>query len=518
MPKAKDNEIVVGSEVREPSAIGNTYRVIKLDPTGRGQHTTLQLNNGLAHTWYCFFADLQWVSNPPAAVGDLVNSGAIVYEVISYHPPTDAITIQVTGSTSDPRGRQRGGGHLPTYTYTRADWPAVLKPFEEKKEPKKALDVSPWFIPWDSKVIGGFFTVPTPKQREVKPGQRWRGTATDTIYTVESVGADAFVKFAGKAKANDPLRLFSGSKPTYVYVDDGAPIVVPSPSYIPAKGDRVRITEVYVGDVEYSGELKGKVVLTVLAEASNVVPGFVYLEYAREYGDNAQKSVRGDWLRCRLEKVNVPARKVGQKWRGRDSGKTFTVYGINERGYVKFRLDDPYCNSPETFDGAHPLYTLVTEEAPVFIPKKGDKVKITECFGGCGSLDHPVGSIHTVDSAGIVTDAQCSHGKPCLLLWTEKGRLSGGIYGLCELVKEEAKPAAPAASRRRPLGQTHDAIDKAWHLLGPNARELLADIAERLVIGKAHGDFEKALDWTREAYEEDMDGIVYRAARLRSAL
>lgn len=68
---------------------------------------------------------------------------------------------------------------------------------------------------------------------------------------------------------------------------------------------------------------------------------------------------------------------------------------------------------------------------------------------------------------------------------------------------------------KTPKEVDNDRLTAATAKLGPNATALLADIADRLVIGKAHGDFEKPLNWTKEAYEEDLDGIVYRAMRLR---
>lgn len=60
-------------------------------------------------------------------------------------------------------------------------------------------------------------------------------------------------------------------------------------------------------------------------------------------------------------------------------------------------------------------------------------------------------------------------------------------------------------------------LASAFTKLGPTARELLVDVAERLVKGaREHGDFETPRDWSREAYEEDLDAIVYRTQRLRT--
>ena len=50
--------------------------------------------------------------------------------------------------------------------------------------------------------------------------------------------------------------------------------------------------------------------------------------------------------------------------------------------------------------------------------------------------------------------------------------------------------------------------------LGMRGQALLLELARRLEKGSnEHGDFERPLDWTREAFEEDLDGIVYRTAR-----
>lgn len=58
-------------------------------------------------------------------------------------------------------------------------------------------------------------------------------------------------------------------------------------------------------------------------------------------------------------------------------------------------------------------------------------------------------------------------------------------------------------------------INNAMAKIGPNATRVLADIAERLAKGAAeHGDFEVERDWLTEAYEEDLDNIVYRTMHL----
>ena len=53
--------------------------------------------------------------------------------------------------------------------------------------------------------------------------------------------------------------------------------------------------------------------------------------------------------------------------------------------------------------------------------------------------------------------------------------------------------------------------------LGPGGREVLLRISNRLVVGKAHGDF-KPKAWRREKVEELLDAIVYdEVERLQAA-
>lgn len=54
----------------------------------------------------------------------------------------------------------------------------------------------------------------------------------------------------------------------------------------------------------------------------------------------------------------------------------------------------------------------------------------------------------------------------------------------------------------------------AFHKLGPNARRVLLALAERLVVGIPHGDFDKPHDWDKESSEEALDLAVYQAAKL----
>jgi len=48
--------------------------------------------------------------------------------------------------------------------------------------------------------------------------------------------------------------------------------------------------------------------------------------------------------------------------------------------------------------------------------------------------------------------------------------------------------------------------------LGPNAQRILLEVAKRLEIGKAHGDFTKPLDLKEEQSAELLDFVVYRIA------
>lgn len=48
--------------------------------------------------------------------------------------------------------------------------------------------------------------------------------------------------------------------------------------------------------------------------------------------------------------------------------------------------------------------------------------------------------------------------------------------------------------------------------LGPNARRILLEVARRLEIGLAHGDFEKPHNWKKEKREELLDFVVYEIA------
>lgn len=55
---------------------------------------------------------------------------------------------------------------------------------------------------------------------------------------------------------------------------------------------------------------------------------------------------------------------------------------------------------------------------------------------------------------------------------------------------------------------------RKYDRLGPNARCVLNALADRLVKGVEHGDFDKPHDWDRESAEEALDLAVYQAAKL----
>ena len=66
-------------------------------------------------------------------------------------------------------------------------------------------------------------------------------------------------------------------------------------------------------------------------------------------------------------------------------------------------------------------------------------------------------------------------------------------------------------------GSCYDRLGRAWSKLGPRARLVLVQIAERLEAGaeQYRDDFEKRRDWRREALEEALDQAVYAARGLQ---
>lgn len=71
----------------------------------------------------------------------------------------------------------------------------------------------------------------------------------------------------------------------------------------------------------------------------------------------------------------------------------------------------------------------------------------------------------------------------------------------------------PGANLYALSDQASDLVD-AHEKLGPNARRILLALAERLVKGREHGDFDKPHDWDKESAEEALDLAVYQAAKL----
>jgi hypothetical protein len=60
---------------------------------------------------------------------------------------------------------------------------------------------------------------------------------------------------------------------------------------------------------------------------------------------------------------------------------------------------------------------------------------------------------------------------------------------------------------------------EAWTQIGPNARLVLLDLADRLVMGnKQYGDFTDDRDWPRELQAELLDGLVYLAIENRKRI
>lgn len=84
----------------------------------------------------------------------------------------------------------------------------------------------------------------------------------------------------------------------------------------------------------------------------------------------------------------------------------------------------------------------------------------------------------------------------------------GTHYGWCKFKVIAPKPAISGAQF----------LELFTHLakLGPRALVVLTAIAARLAKGaEEHGDFPNLdRDWTQEAAEEDLDGIVYRTVDL----
>lgn len=74
----------------------------------------------------------------------------------------------------------------------------------------------------------------------------------------------------------------------------------------------------------------------------------------------------------------------------------------------------------------------------------------------------------------------------------------------------EAVAALPAECREQAAS-----VLRALAAVGPNARALLTDVAEGLVVGRAYGDWTTPKDWRREGRQEARDGVLYTAQAIR---
>lgn len=90
----------------------------------------------------------------------------------------------------------------------------------------------------------------------------------------------------------------------------------------------------------------------------------------------------------------------------------------------------------------------------------------------------------------------------------KKTSMFGPLWAI-EVLASKYAPTEYQEARKEilPLIQKYDR-------LGPNARRVLLAIADRLVKGIEHGDFDKPHDWDKESAEEALDLAVYQAAKL----
>lgn len=58
----------------------------------------------------------------------------------------------------------------------------------------------------------------------------------------------------------------------------------------------------------------------------------------------------------------------------------------------------------------------------------------------------------------------------------------------------------------------------AWGAIGPNARELLRDLAKRLELGVTYGDFDDDRNLKAETLPELLDSLVYLTGELKKQL
>lgn len=646
MPKANDKVIVVGSEMKPRGGSAQPYyRVIKVDPSGGNGHTTINLPDGGGHyTWgvgvpgYEFSDLLKLDSNPPAAVGDLVTNGHLVYKVTAYDVMTDKLTLTTIGERNPRNGKlMMGRDYIGSFDFTRLDWPSILTPFVEP------VEVKPPAPPAWKPEIGKLAKIvsiadccaATAAQLGIEVGDvrqvdrlnvsgplgvhecYFQGIGTFIDCTLGEPGAPYMPRNGEEVivtaittgnggtqsehKVGDRVKVYaapslmtgttkSGDAPGYIYLTDGpgyegqygrkrswaivkkapeakkaappvaAPFVAP---FVPTAGQKVRVLAICplderpgckVGDIK---EVRGD---SWAPQKGDTHEGYACVYWVRETG--GKSAGFAGFVKCELitELPKVGERIVVKKIAAWDTNPSCKVGDTIEVIYacttgLRARPIDGGAAIVNHNAGCAAITEWEKAPAAVYVPKKGDRIKITKCFGGCGASKLKEGSYHIVETADLRTPASYSGGQACVLLWA-KGVTSGGAYVLCE-----AAPAMPAAVEIGKVGEmtwdirpmpyysidfaraeremaqamlSHNWIKpaptqrekaltrlaNASAQLGPNALDLLADVAERLVKGKEHGDFEVKMtpaQWTKEAYEEDLDALVYRTMRARSA-
>lgn len=182
-----------------------------------------------------------------------------------------------------------------------------------------------------------------------------------------------------------------------------------------------------------------------------------------------------------------------------------------------------------SFGGVSGDHFVKIEKAPdPYLPTKGERVRVTELMSTDTNPGCKVGDVLTVMSLG-------SGESGYVLIRHERGiawcRVEKVIAPKVTFTFDVASIIFPPLGRSltfadiKPSPVVNEAarvrFNTAVAKIGPNAQALLADIAERLAIGAAeHGDFDKPRtpkEWSKEAYEEDLDALVYRTLRLKAA-
>lgn len=172
-------------------------------------------------------------------------------------------------------------------------------------------------------------------------------------------------------------------------------------------------------------------------------------------------------------------------------------------------------------DHSHAITTAVfavlmtwLADPPAYIPSCGEVVRVLEVAPFDPNPRLRVNECVTVSDAEMCVSRLQPQSEIGTWAYVEVGDYFIGTF--CRVEKVLAKPA-PKSLASPNVAPPHDTRRLAFaaNALGPKALAVLADVAERLVLGKAHGDFEKSRDWDREAYEEDLDALVYRTLALR---